>query len=76
MKILINKIEDVKRFVQECTKFECDIDVGQKRQIVDAKSILGVLSLNLSEPITVVLYSDDETNIQHFNELISPWKID
>lgn len=53
MKISLRTIEDVKEFVTMASGFKGDIEVRSGRFIVDAKSLLGVFSLNLSEPVEV-----------------------
>lgn len=52
-KIMIPTIADAKRFVEEATRCDFDIDVFYNRVTIDAKSILGVLSLDLSRVLTV-----------------------
>ncbi len=57
--ILLSSINDVKNFVNVVTKYEFDIDLASGRYIVDAKSIMGIFSLDLSKPINVEVHSDD-----------------
>lgn len=52
-KIKLTELEDVKEFVHAAEKCDFDIDVFYNRVIIDAKSILGVLSLDLSRELTV-----------------------
>ena len=52
-KIKLSAIEEVKEFVQAAVKCDFDIDISYNRMIIDAKSILGVLSLDLSEVLIV-----------------------
>lgn len=49
----------VKEFVNIVQKYAFDIDLRCDRYIVDAKSILGIFSLDLSLPINVEIHSDD-----------------
>ncbi|MBQ3037872.1 MAG: HPr family phosphocarrier protein [Clostridia bacterium] len=51
--IMLNSINDVKEFVNVVSKYEFDIDLTSGRYVVDAKSIMGIFSLNLSKPIKV-----------------------
>ena len=69
-KINLNEVEKVKRFVNQMSTFESDVDIVSRRQIVDAKSIMGVFSFDLSELVEVQLISDDEEEIRRFNEVI------
>lgn len=53
MYIVLNSVEKVKRFVNQVSKFEDEIDLVSGRRAVDAKSIMGIFSLDLSKPIKV-----------------------
>ena len=48
-KVKISSVEDVKNFVNSITRFEGSVDLGNGHYIVDAKSIMGVFSLDLSQ---------------------------
>ena len=63
-KIMLPTIAEAKRFVEEATKCDFDIDVFYNRIIIDAKSILGVLSLDLTRILTVQFNGDDERNLR------------
>lgn len=56
----LNSIDDVKDFVTAVSQFATDIDVIGGRYIIDAKSILGLFSLDLSKPITLQIHDDEE----------------
>ncbi len=57
--ILLSSINDVKTFVNVVSKYDFDVDLSSERYVVDAKSIMGILSLDLSKPIKVDIHSDD-----------------
>jgi len=57
--ILLRSISDVKEFVNIISKCEYDVDLVSGRYIVDAKSIMGIFSLDLSKPITVNIHCDE-----------------
>lgn len=61
--IQLETINDVKNFVSTVTKFECDFDIAVDRYVVDAKSIMGIFSLDLSKPLTLQINTDDEKEI-------------
>ncbi|MDD5603469.1 MAG: HPr family phosphocarrier protein [Eubacteriales bacterium] len=65
--IMLKTINDVKDFVNISTKYECDIDLTSGRYVVDAKSIMGIFSLDLSKPIKVQIHNDACDNL--FNDL-------
>ncbi|HIW57122.1 MAG TPA: HPr family phosphocarrier protein [Firmicutes bacterium] len=58
-KVLLGSINDVKNFVNIVTKYDYDVDLISGRYVVDAKSIMGIFSLDLTQPIDVEIHSDD-----------------
>ncbi|MBO5279174.1 MAG: HPr family phosphocarrier protein [Lachnospiraceae bacterium] len=58
-KIRLPEISDAKKFVSAASKCEFDIDVFYNRVVIDAKSLLEVLSLDLSRELTVQYGGDD-----------------
>lgn len=58
--VLINSIDDVKNFVNIVNRYSCDIDLVSGRYVVDAKSIMGIFSLDLTKSIKVEVHSDDK----------------
>ena len=58
-KIELKTIDDVKDFVNIVSKVSYDVDLSSGRYVVDAKSIMGIFSLDLSKPINVEVFSDD-----------------
>ena len=56
--IKLSLTENVKAFVSIVSRCPYDIDLRAGRHVVDAKSILGIFSLDLSKPVTVEVYSD------------------
>ena len=70
VKISLNSIDKVKAFVNDVTKFNTDFDLVSGRYVIDAKSIMGIFSLNLLEPITCCLYSNDKTvQVKFLNQI-------
>ncbi|MGI5960035.1 MAG: HPr family phosphocarrier protein [Massiliimalia sp.] len=59
VQILLNTINDVKYFVNAVAKYEFDVDLISGRYAIDAKSIMGIFSLDLSKPITLQAHTDD-----------------
>lgn len=57
--LLLGSINDVKDFVNIVSKYDFDVDLTSGRYVVDAKSIMGIFSLDLSQPIKVEVHSDD-----------------
>lgn len=63
VQISLNSIEKVKSFVNDIARFEADFDLVSDRYVIDAKSIMGIFSLDLSKPITLNIHADDTTAI-------------
>ena len=57
--ISLNTIDKVKSFVNAIAKFDFDFDLVSGRYVIDAKSIMGIFSLDLSKPITLNIHADD-----------------
>ena len=58
VKISLNSIDKVKAFVNEISKFDRDFDLVSGRYVIDAKSIMGIFSLDLSKPIDLNIHAD------------------
>lgn len=57
--ITLNSIEKVKSFVNTINFFNSDFDLSSGRYIIDAKSIMGIFSLDLSSPLRLDIYNDE-----------------
>ena len=66
--VSLNMAEYVKDFVQIVTKYNYDMDLRCGRYVVDAKSILGIFSLDLNSPVVLEIYND------HCDDLIEELK--
>ncbi len=60
VQITLNSIDSVKSFVNTVTKFDTDFDLVSGRYVIDAKSIMGIFSLDLSKPIDLNIHSEDD----------------
>lgn len=60
-KIKLNELQDVKEFVAAAGKCDFDIDIFYNRVTIDAKSILGVLSMDLTRDLTVKYFGEDRS---------------
>ena len=69
----LNDVETVKRFVDDMRKIECDVDLVKGHYVIDAKSIMGVFSISLDQPVTARIHSDDEEVIKKFEELCTKY---
>ena len=69
--IQLNAINDVKDFVNQVMLFNYDIDLVSGRYAIDAKSIMGIFSLDLSKPIKLQAHTDDpETLVESIGKYI------
>lgn len=57
--VVLSSINDVKNFVNVVSKYEYEIDLTSGRYVVDAKSIMGIFSLDLTKPIKVEAHGED-----------------
>ena len=72
--VTLNDFIKIKNFSSEVGKFESDIDLVKGRYIIDAKSTIGIFTLDLSSTVDVVIHSDDEDEIRRFNEVMEKYK--
>lgn len=69
--IKLNAAEDVREFVNAASRCDFDIDVFYNRIIIDAKSILGIFSMDLTKVLTVKCYGEDP----RFNRVIEKFAV-
>lgn len=68
--IMLNSIEDVKNFVNIASSKDYEIDLNSGKYTVDAKSIMGIFSLDLTKPLKVTIQSDDENFLKEIEPYI------
>ena len=73
VQISLNSIDRVKSFVNTITPFDYDFDLISGRYVIDAKSIMGIFSLDLSKPIDLAIHS--EANMEEILEVLKPYLI-
>ena len=62
VKISLNSIDKVKSFVNDLAKFDSDFDLVSGRYVIDAKSIMGIFSLDLSRPIDLNIHTEEDVD--------------
>ena len=67
----LNSISNVKSFVNAISQFDFDFDLISGRYVIDAKSIMGIFSLDLSKPIDLAIHTDE--NIDAIMEVLQPY---
>lgn len=73
VQISLNSIEKIKSFVNTVAKFDYDFDLVSGRYIIDAKSIMGILSLDLSKPIDLNIHAEKDT--EEILEALKPYLV-
>ncbi|MBP5607950.1 MAG: HPr family phosphocarrier protein [Lachnospiraceae bacterium] len=71
--ILIDSIDKVKAFVNEIARFDCDFDLISGRYVIDAKSIMGIFSLDISKPIELDIHVNDESEAAEIMKALQPY---
>lgn len=66
MIIKLKTIEDVYKFVSLATELGSNVDIKQHHYVVNGKSILGIFSLNLAEPVELNVHNDDYSKFEQF----------
>lgn len=75
MKVSLNTIEKVKDFVKQVQNIDASVDLVSGRYVIDAKSIMGIFSLDLSKPIDIVIHSDNKEDVEKFNALVKNFPV-
>ena len=73
VQISLNSIDKVKSFVNDVTKFDYDFDLVSGRYVIDAKSIMGIFSLDLSKPIDLNIHT--EGNAEDVMSVLSQYTV-
>ena len=66
IKIRLTDMDKIKKFITTTNKYKSDIDILKERAGIDAKSILGVYALNLSDNTYVRIISNNEAKYRKF----------
>lgn len=72
-KIRLTNLMAAKQFVKAAMDCQCEVDVCYNSLVIDAKSILGVLSMDLTKDLTVKIHGRDEA-FERYLETIQPLK--
>ena len=73
VKISLNSIDKVKTFVNLINRFDAEFDLVSGRYVIDAKSIMGIFSLDISKPIDLNIHNVE--NLDEILEQLSPYLI-
>ena len=75
VRISLNCVDTVNSFVNDLTKFDVDFDLVSGRYVIDAKSIMGIFSLDLSKPIDLNIHAEAESSINEILTVLAPYII-
>ncbi len=74
--IRLPKIDDVRMFVGITSASRVDVDLASGRYLVDAKSIMGIFSLDLTKPVNVQIHEDHrEDEAQRLCDALAPFRV-
>ena len=74
VQISLNSIDKVKSFVNDISKFDFDFDLVSGRYVIDAKSIMGIFSLDLSIPIDLNIHTDG-ADLENVLNVLNPYLV-
>ena len=74
VRISLDSIDKVKHFVNDISRFDTDFDLVSGRYVIDAKSIMGIFSLDLARPISLDIHAAD--NLDEIMNVLQPYIID
>ena len=74
MKVLLNSVDKVKNFVKISTSLEPDIDLVSGRYLIDAKSIMGIFSLDLSKPIELKIHLEENEGLKTVEDAFAAFR--
>ena len=75
IQISLNSIDKVKTFVNEINRFDFDFDLVSGRYVIDAKSIMGIFSLDLSKTINLNIHADGK-KLDEVLEILKPYEVE
>ena len=74
VKISLNSIDKVKTFVNVINRFDAEFDLVSGRYVIDAKSIMGIFSLDLSKPIDLNIHTDG-SDLENVLSVLNPYLV-
>lgn len=64
--VKLNEVSAINDFVNKVSRLSCDVDLVRGRYVIDAKSIMGIFSLDLSKPINLVIHDEETEEVKRF----------
>lgn len=75
IKVSLNSIDKVKQFVNDINRYSYDFDLVSGRYVIDAKSIMGIFSLDLSQPIDLNIHAEG-ANLEEVLKTLSVYEVE
>ena len=75
VKISLDSIDKVKTFVNDINRFNAEFDLVSGRYIIDAKSIMGIFSLDISRPIDLNIHNAEQDQLDEIMEALKPYLV-
>jgi phosphotransferase system HPr-like phosphotransfer protein len=75
IKVNLDSVNKVKEFVEITGKFPEDLDLAHGKYVIDAKSLMGIFSLDLSKPLDLTINSDDEDRVEEISAAFSSFRV-
>ncbi|MBQ6602749.1 MAG: HPr family phosphocarrier protein [Eubacterium sp.] len=72
--VVLDSIGKIKDFVNTVSRFKCDFDLVSGRYVIDAKSIMGIFSLDLSKPVDLSIHSEGE-ELEKILAVLKPYMV-
>ena len=76
IQISLNSIDKVKSFVGASSKFDNDFDLVSGRYVIDAKSIMGIFSMDLTRPMTLRVHESNIEKLEEYKKLFEEFIIE
>lgn len=73
--ISLNSIDKVKSFCNDIAKFDSEFDMVSGRYVIDAKSIMGIFSLDISQPIELNIHADEGSGLEEIMAALKPYLV-
>jgi phosphotransferase system HPr-like phosphotransfer protein len=67
------KMSDVDFFCRDINTFQSDINAGEGNRVVDPKSLLSIMTLDLSKPVKLEIFTDDDYEKERFREVLNKY---
>ena len=71
--IVLGNVANVQEFNRICGHMDFDVDLAQGKYLVDAKSIMGIFSLDLSKPIDLNIHANTESEVESILTVLAPY---